>query len=87
MNRASVVLAVFIVALAEAVLLISSMDYRIALERENDRLRAQLAPKTVPHKDVYNAILCPSGNSISQRIDKRRRDGMIIESKWRRVCT
>lgn len=86
MNRASVVLAVFIFALAQAVLLISAWDYTVALERENDRLRTQLAPKPVPHKDVYDAVLCPSGNSISQRIDRRRRDGVIVKSNWKRWC-
>ena len=67
-------------------LLVSTADYKIQLEQENERLRAQVAPKHNLKREVYDAVLCPSGNSIAQRIDKRRSDGVIIRSKWKRTC-
>lgn len=83
MSRLMVLVAI---ALVEAILLVSTWDYSVALERENDRLRAQLAPKTAPDKSAYDATLCPNGNSVAQRIDKRRWDGSIYKSQWKRWC-
>lgn len=67
------------------VLLASTMDYQTVLEQENDRLRKQLAPSGF-QREIYQAVLCPSGNSFAQRIDKRRADGTIYKSNWRRQC-
>lgn len=88
MNRATVVVALFILALVEALLLVSTMDYTTALEQENDRLRAQLEPKPQPNKEVYEAVICPPDwhYSIIQRHDKRRWDGVITKSRWRGAC-
>lgn len=78
----------FILAFVEAILLVSTVDYNTVLEQENDRLQRQLAPKPVPNKEVYEAILCPPDwtYSIRQRYDKRRWDGVITKSRWRGVC-
>lgn len=35
---------------------------------------------------IYKAVLCPTGNSVAMRHDKRDRDGIIIDSKWKRTC-
>lgn len=88
MKRPAVVVAIFIIAFAEAVLLISTWDYSVALGLENERLKAQLAPKN-PGKEVYDAVICPINwrYSLQQRVDLRRRDGVIYESKWKGVCT
>jgi len=78
----------FAFAFVEAILLISTMDYKIALEQENDRLKRQLAPKDEPNKEVYEAVLCPPDwyFSMRQRHDKRRWDGVITHKRWRGVC-
>lgn len=68
------------------IVLVGKIDYQIALEQENERLKARLAPKP-DARQAYQALLCPSGNSIAQRIDKRRWDGVIYKSRWQRTCT
>lgn len=84
-NCVTAFVAMFVIATFEAILLVSTMDYKIALEQENDRLRKQLAPKET-QREAYEILLCPSGTSIAQRMDKRRADGTIYRSYWRRVC-
>lgn len=35
---------------------------------------------------LYTLVLCPTGNSIAMRHDKRDRNGVIVKSKWERTC-
>lgn len=90
MNRPTITAAFFLLAFVEAILLISTMDYTVVLERENDRLRAQLElKKPAPDKQLFEAVLCPPDwrYSIRQRMDKRRWDGVIYHTNWRGACT
>jgi len=66
------------------VLLVSTWDYRIELERENDRLNAKVA-RLIEPPNFMPPVQC---NWISQRIDRRRKDGTIWKSTWKRkpVC-
>jgi hypothetical protein len=70
--------------LAVLVLGISSCDYHTELEQENARLNARVARMVEPPSLIHP--ICPTGNMIAQRIDKRNRKGEIVKSRWVSKC-
>ena len=67
------------------ILLVGAFDYHGELERENAKLKAKVARMVEPPSLVH-PLKC---SWVAQRIDKRRKDGTITKSEWKRksVCT
>ena len=65
-------------------LLVGGWDYTDALVTENAVLKARLATK-IDAPSFANPI-CPSGNVMMQRVDKRNRKGFIVGSRWTTIC-
>jgi len=65
-------------------LFVHSASYQDEVNAENERLKARVARMIEPPNMI--SPICPTGNMLNQRIDKRNRKGEIVKSKWRMVC-
>ena len=66
--------------------LVGTADYRYELERENEALKAKQA-LMIPTPNLAPPLRCAW--KVAQRLDTRRKDGSISQSRWRRKsnCT